>query len=84
MLLEVEQAFHADSQLDVDDLPDEIAVLARRDGTRASTGATYSANSSDRSVRLGPGATVLTRTPCGPYSSVQDLVREWIVALVAL
>src|SRR6201997_4455437 len=33
---------------------------------------------------LGPGATVLTRTPRGPYSSAHDLVSEWIAALVAL
>src|SRR5271170_771757 len=60
------------------------SVLARRDGTRASSGARYSANSALRSVMLGPGATVLTRTPRGPYSSAHDLVNEWIAALVAL
>ena len=59
-------------------------VLIRRDGMRASTGATWSANCSWRSVAIGPGATALTRTPNGPYSSAHDWVNEWIAALLAL
>jgi hypothetical protein len=52
-------------------------LLIRRDGTRAIIGAMCSANSAVFSVAVGPGATVLTRTPDGPYSSAQDLVSEW-------
>src|SRR3978361_2324687 len=58
-------------------------VLIRLDGIRASIGPTWSANSSWRLVAIGPGATALTRTPDGPYSSAPDLVKEWMTALVA-
>jgi hypothetical protein len=29
-------------------------------------------------VAIGPGATALTRTPLGPYSSAQALMNDWI------
>src|ERR1700759_4480805 len=64
--------------------PTSSGVLIRRDGTRAMIGAMRAANAMFRSVLVGPGATVLTRTPAGPYSSAQDLVSEWTAALVAL
>jgi hypothetical protein len=35
-------------------------------------------------VIVGPGATVFTRTPDGPYSAAHDFVSEWIAAFVAL
>src|SRR5690349_6483432 len=57
-------------------------VVIRREGMRASIGPTCSANSAARSVEIGPGATALTRTPDGPYSSAQDLVNEWRIALL--
>ena len=47
-------------------------------------GARYSCISSTVGVNVGPGATVFTLTPCGPYSAAHDLVSEWMVALVAL
>jgi len=59
-------------------------LLIRRDGTRAMSGAMWSAKAAFRSVIVGPGATVFTRTPDGPYSAAQDLVSEWIAVLVAL
>src|ERR1700689_1725848 len=34
------------------------------------------------SVRVGPGLTALTRTPAGPYSAAQDLVRSTSAALL--
>ena len=59
-------------------------VLIRRDGMRASTGATWSANCAWRSVAIGPGATALTRTPNRPYSAAHDWVSEWTAALLEL
>ena len=59
-------------------------LLIRRDGTRAMSGAMWSAKATFRVVVVGPGATVFTRTPDGPYSAAQDLVSEWIAVLVAL
>src|SRR6185295_5401127 len=35
-------------------------------------------------LAIGAGATALTRTPNGPYSSAHDWVNEWITALLAL
>src|ERR1700757_4424915 len=35
------------------------------------------------SVRVGPGATALTRTPRGPYSAAQDFVIDTTAALLA-
>src|SRR3984957_8990488 len=59
-------------------------LLIRLDGTRAMSGAMWSAKATFRSVIVGPGATVFTRTTDGTYSAAQDLVSEWIAVLVAL
>src|SRR5580692_8891186 len=59
-------------------------VAICRDGVRAMIGAMRSARAAVFSVTVGPGATVFTRTPAGPYSAAQDLVSEWIAAFVML
>src|SRR3984885_4664110 len=66
------------------DLATSSGVLARRAGARPRRGASRPASAAVRSVLVGPGATVLTRTPAGPYSAAQDFVSEWTAALVAL
>jgi hypothetical protein len=34
-------------------------------------------------LRVKPGATALTRTPCGPYFTAKDFVMELIPAFAA-
>jgi hypothetical protein len=58
-------------------------VLGRCDGARAMMRWIRSAYSAMIGVMVGPGATVFTRTPNGPYSAAQDFVNEWIAAFVA-
>jgi hypothetical protein len=59
-------------------------VLARRDGKRATMSVMCLPMPVTLSVMVGPGATALTRTPCDAYSSANDMVSEWMAALVTL
>src|SRR5579871_4535276 len=53
-------------------------------GARASCWFTISSGAASiMRVRVGPGATALTRTPCGPYSAAQAFVKSSSAARLA-
>ncbi|GHH83594.1 hypothetical protein GCM10018793_46070 [Streptomyces sulfonofaciens] len=56
---------------------------ARREGTAGTNRSTVPPFAATCSVRVGPGATGLTRTPAGPSSAAQDRVTEWTVGFLA-